>query len=41
MSSPGVADILGQCFVLDEKGNHDEEKIYEFYHELAETGAKL
>ena len=40
MSSPGVADILGQCFVLDEKGNHDEEKIYEFYYELAKMGGE-
>jgi len=40
MSSPGVADVVGQCFVLDEKGNHDEEKIYEFYYELAKMGGE-
>jgi hypothetical protein len=27
MCSPGVDDILAQCFVLDKNGNHSEEKI--------------
>jgi len=38
MCSPGVDDILAQCFVLDKNGNHNEENIYEFYYELAGLG---
>ena len=38
MSSPAVGDLTPQCFVLDENGNHDEAKIYDFYYELYKLG---